>query len=217
MPKLFFFSVIFIWTASRAQQHEGAKMFRDNPSHFTSVISPGENIFDTKAWSFFAEGPVRSTPLVVGNSIFIGTAQGKFFAINKTNGKLSWQYNTGSAINSSAASQDGKIFFSDNKQTVYALKETSGKLLWKFDLGNKQAYPWRFDYFYSSPTLYENKLIIGGDDGYLYMINQNDGRLVWKFKSHGIIRSTAAVFNNTVVFGDMDGTLYALDIKSGKE
>ena len=192
-------------------------MFRDNPSHFTSAVSPSENIYDTKAWSFFAEAPVRSTPLVNGNSIFVGTAQGKFFAVNKTTGKLTWQNNTGFAINSSAATQDGKVFFSDNKQTVYALKETTGQLLWKFDLGSKQAYPWRFDYFYSSPTLYENKLIIGGDDGYLYMLSQSDGKQVWKFKSHGIIRSSAAVFGNTVVFGDMDGTLYALDIKDGKE
>ena len=93
-----------------------------------------------------------------------------------------WQYNTGFAINSSAASQGGKVFFSDNKQTVYALKEATGQLLWKFDMGGKQAYPWRFDYFYSSPTLYENKLIIGGDDGYLHMLNQSDGKQIWKFE-----------------------------------
>jgi outer membrane protein assembly factor BamB len=218
MHKLFFFCTIFLgFGYSKAQQHGEAKMFRDNSSHFTPGITASEEIYDTKAWSFFAGAPVRSTPLISGNSIFIGTAQGKFFAISKNSGKQAWQYNTGFAVNSSAACQNGKVFFSDNKQTVYALKESTGQLLWKFDLGNKQAYPWRFDYFYSSPTLYENKLIIGGDDGYLYMLNQNDGRQVWKFKSHGIIRSTAAVFNNTVVFGDMDGTLYALDIKSGKE
>src|SRR4030095_17083461 len=99
MLKLFFFVVLcFVFIASRAQQHGGAKMFRDNPSHFTSVISGNENIYDTKAWSFFAEAPVRSTPLVKGNFIFVGTAQGKFFAINKTTGKSSWQYNAGSAI-----------------------------------------------------------------------------------------------------------------------
>ena len=218
MYKLFFFSTVFlVFGYSKAQQHGGAKMFRDNSSHFTPAITASEKIYDRKAWSFFAEAPVRSTPVISGNSIFIGTTQGKFFAINKNTGKQTWQYNTGFAVNSSAACQDGKVFFSDNKQTVYALKEITGQMLWKFDLGSKQAYPWRFDYFYSSPTLFENKLIIGGDDGYLYMLNQNDGKQVWKFKSHGIIRSTAAVFNNTVVFGDMDGTLYALDIKSGKE
>ncbi len=218
MRKVFFFPVIFFaCIACRAQQHGGAKMFRDNSSHFKLAIAETKSVYDTKAWSFFAEAPIRSTPLVNGNSIFVGTAQGKFFAINKTTAKQVWQYNTGFAINSSAASQDGKVFFSDNKQTVYALKEATGQLLWKFDMGDKQAYPWRFDYFYSSPTLYENKLIIGGDDGYLHMLNQSDGKQVWKFKSHGIIRSTAAVFDNTVVFGDMDGTLYALNITDGKE
>lgn len=217
MYKPLFFSFIFLVCICCKAQHGGAKMFRDNPLHFTAATSSGDVIYDTKAWSFFAEAPVRSTPLINGNTLFIGTTQGKFFAVNKTNGKLNWQYNTGHAINSSAACQDGKIFFSDNKQTVYALKESNGQLLWKFDLGKKQDYPWRFDYFYSSPTLYENKLIIGGDDGYLYMLNQTDGKLVWKFKSNGIIRSTPAVFDNTVVVGDMDGSLYALDIKDGKE
>ena len=212
MSKVFFSPVIFFaCIACRAQQHGGAKMFRDNSSHFKLAMAETKSVYDTKAWSFFAEAPIRSTPLVNGNSIFVGTAQGKFFAINKTTAKQVWQYNTGFAINSSAASQDGKVFFSDNKQTVYALKEATGQLLWKFNMGGKQAYPWRFDYFYSSPTLYENKLIIGGDDGYLHLLNQSDGKQVWKFKSHSIIRSTTAVFDNTVVFGDMDGTLYALE------
>ena len=66
---------------------------------------------------------------------------------------------------------------------MYALKETTGQLLWKFDMGDKQAYPWRFDYFYSSPTLYENKLIIGGDDGYLHMLNQSDGKQFGNLKA----------------------------------
>jgi outer membrane protein assembly factor BamB len=218
MYKLVFFSTIFlVFGYSKAQQHGEQKCSGIIRRIIPQVLPQVKKYMTQRAWSFFAEAPVRSHPLISGNSIFIGTAQGKFFAISKNSGKQAWQYNTGFAVNSSAACQDGKVFFSDNKQTVYALKESTGQLLWKFDLGNKQAYPWRFDYFYSSPTLYENKLIIGGDDGYLYMLNQNDGRQVWKFKSHGIIRSTAAVFNNTVVFGDMDGTLYALDIKSGKE
>src|SRR4030095_3240926 len=157
------------------------------------------------------------TPLINGNAIFFGNTRGNFYAINKTTGKLTWQYNTGFAINHSAATQNGKVFFSDNKQTVYALKGATGELIWKFDMANKQAYPWRFDYFYSSPTLHENKLIIGGDDGYLHTLNQSDGKEVWKFKTTSIVRATAAVFDNAVVVGDMEGTVYALDVRDGKE
>jgi outer membrane protein assembly factor BamB len=211
------FTIVFICTACQAQQGNSAKMFRNNASHNSPVVTSNDFIYDTKAWSFFAGAPVRSSALVGGNLVFFGNTLGNYFAINKMTGKLIWQYNTGFPINSSAASQDGKIFFSDNKQTVYSLNEATGKFIWKFDMAAKQAYPWRFDYYYSSPTLYENKLIIGGDDGYLYMLNQNDGKQVWKFKSKGIVRGTAAVFDNTVVVGDMDGALYALDIKNGNQ
>ena len=68
MHNLIGFAVIFLACTVCRAQHGGAKMFRGNSSHFTSVAS--ENIYDTKVWSFFAEAPVRSTPLVNGSSIF---------------------------------------------------------------------------------------------------------------------------------------------------
>ncbi len=192
-------------------------MFRGNLLHNEPGGSSKNLIYDTKTWSFFSDAPIRSTPLLDGNNIFFGNTKGNFYALNGATRKMLWQYNTGFAVNSSAASQNGRIFFADNKETVYALKEITGQLLWKFELGNKRPYPWRFDYFYSSPTLYEDKLIIGGDDGYVYMLDQKDGKVLWKFKTKGIVRSSAAVVDKTVVVGDMDGTLYAVDVKDGKE
>lgn len=201
----------------RAQQKETAKMFRGNAVHNAVQTSSGNLVYDTKAWSFFSSAPVRSTPLVAGNALFFGNTEGTFYSIDKGNAGILWRFKAASAINSSAASQDGRIFFSDNKQTVYALKKATGQLIWKRDLGPRQAYPWRFDYFYSSPTLFDNKLIIGGDDGFLYLLNQGDGKQVWKFKTGGIIRGSAAVANNLALVGDMNGTFYAIDINTGKE
>ena len=210
------FTTALICMASGAQSDK-AKMFRSNNAHTNAVAATSDLVYDTRAWSFFSGAPVRSTALVSSDLVLFGNTLGNFFAINKSNGKLTWQYNTGFPINSSAASQNGKVFFSDNKQTVYALNEATGKLVWKFEMGKKQSYPWRFDYFYSSPTLVDNSLIIGGDDGFLYMLRQSDGKPVWKFKADGIIRGAPAVFNNTAVVGDMEGTLYAVDIKNGNQ
>jgi len=217
MNKLYLVVLFFLASsACYAQQSKKIKM-AGGVVHTRSVITPHDLVYDTKAWNFFGGAPIRSTPLINGNTIFFGNTRGNFYAINKAIGKLTWQYTTGFAINSSAAAQNGKVFFSDNKQTVYALKEVTGELIWKFDMANKQAYPWRFDYFYSSPTLYEDKMIIGGDDGYLHMLNQSDGKQVWKFKTTGIVRGTAAVVDDVVVVGDMEGVVYALDIRDGKE
>ena len=217
MHKAYLFSIVVLIGGVCRAQGGKVKMFRSSASHNSSAITANDLVYDTKAWSYFSDAPVRSSPLIIGNKVFFGNTRGIFFAIDKATGKAIWQYNAGSPINSSAASQNGKVFFSDNRQAVYALNETTGQLIWKFNLGDKQPYPWRFDYFYSSPTLFENKLIIGGDDGYLHVLTQSDGKQLWKFKTNGIIRGTAAVFNNLVVVGDMDGTLYALDFRSGKQ
>jgi hypothetical protein len=81
----------------------------------------------------------------------------------------------------------------------------------------KIDYPWRFDYYYSSPVLFEGKVLVGSDDGHVYNLNQADGKLTWKFKTKGIVRSTAAVWSGLVFFGDTEGIFYAVDLNSGRE
>ncbi|MBS1933057.1 MAG: PQQ-binding-like beta-propeller repeat protein [Bacteroidetes bacterium] len=172
-------------------------------------------VYDNKAWAFNAGAPVRSTPLIKNGIIYFGTAGGDFFAVNKRNAAIKWKFHSEFAIHSSASEANGKIFFSDNKQTVYALDEQSGKLAWKFDMEKKIEYPWRFDYYYSSPTLYGNDLFIGGDDGYLYRLSQATGKIIWKFRAKGLIRSTPCIYKNSVLFGDTEATFYSLDAKTG--
>ncbi|HLK29547.1 MAG TPA: PQQ-binding-like beta-propeller repeat protein [Puia sp.] len=174
-------------------------------------------VYDNKACAFNAEAPIRSTPLIKNDIIYFGTAKGDFFAINKKSSLIKWKFQSGSAIHSTASEANGKIFFSDNKQAVYALDASSGKLIWKFDMGKKIEYPWRFDYFYSSPTLFENDLLIGSDDGFLYRLNQQTGKLVWKFQTKGLVRSTPCIYKNSVLFGDTEATFYSLDVKTGKK
>ncbi|MBL7744244.1 MAG: PQQ-binding-like beta-propeller repeat protein [Chitinophagaceae bacterium] len=214
---LFLFFLTALCSTSFSQVTSKSKMFRDNPVHSSFVSTNADLVYDSKAWRFDAGSPVRSTPLINDNTVYFGTAAGVFFALDKRTSQVKWKYNTGNAIHSSAASQDGKTYFSDNGQTLYCLKESNGQLLWKVKLGEKAAYSWRYDYYYSSPVLYDNTLLIGSDDGCLYALNPKTGKQLWKFKSKGIIRSTAAVYKNAVLFGDTEASLYAVDIKNGKE
>ena len=200
-----------------SKTNPGTGMFRDNAAH-NSVTNTAYNlVYDTKAWSFDAGAPVRSTALVNGNMVYFGNTAGDFFALDKKTGNTTWQYHTSYAINSSAACSNGTVYFSDNEQTLYALDQNSGTLQWKFKMGEKLPYPWRFDYYFSSPTIVDDEIIIGSDDGNLYMLEQKSGTVIWKFKGKGLIRSTASVYKEKVLFGDTDGNLYALDIKTGTQ
>lgn len=192
-------------------------MFRGNAEHNMNVTINPATVFGDAAWKFDAGSAIRSTIVYSSNSIFFGSSKGIFYALNKNTGSVKWQYNTGFAIESSAALYNGNIFFSDNKQSLYALNAATGKLIWKFDFEKSRDYEWGFDYYYSSPTIAGNKILIAAKDGFVYNVNAADGKLNWKFKTTGIVRSTAAVSANTVFFGDTDGILYAVDLAKGKE
>src|SRR2546423_400738 len=81
---------------------------------------------------------------------------------------------------------------------------------------NNLNYDWGFDYYYSSPTIANGKILIGAKDGFVYNIDASNGKEIWKFKTDGIVRSTPAVENNDTYFGDVEGILYKVDFNSGK-
>jgi eukaryotic-like serine/threonine-protein kinase len=202
--------VLFYFTTT-AQQGIQSGLFQRTSS------ANSNDVYDTKAWAYTTGAPVRSTPLIKNNSIYFGNTAGYFFSLNKNTGAADWKFYSGYAINSSASSNGNLIFFADNAQTVYALNEKSGAVVWKASFPKKLSYPWRFDYFYSSPVLYKKQLLIGGDDGFVYSLNQSDGKIQWKINIGAIVRTSVNVNNNTAYFGDVNGKLYAVNAQTGKQ
>ncbi|KAK6020520.1 PQQ enzyme repeat protein [Ostertagia ostertagi] len=161
--------------------------------------------------------PVRGSAWIDGNYLFVGNAKGVFAAIHKKTGVIKWSFQAAGAIHSSAIGEKGRVYFADNRQSIYALDQLTGKLLWKFDLQPAINYPWRYDYYPSSPVIQGNKLLVGGDDGFFYALDIQTGKVVWKYKCKGIVRSTAAVYRDKVLFGDTEAGFYALSLANGKE
>lgn len=192
-------------------------MFRGEPSHQNAFSSTDKGIFGATGWKFDAGAPIRSTVVCSGDALFFGNANGTFYALDKLSGKVKWTYTTDQAIHSSAAIDNGLVYFSDNKQTLYCLNTSNGKLVWKHDFESSLPYLWAFDYYYSSPTILGNSLLIGAKDGYVYNINKSNGNTIWKFKTSGIVRNTPAISQSVVYAGDSEGILYAIDLSTGKE
>ncbi len=74
----------------------------------------------------------------------------------------------------------------------------------------------------SAPTLFENLVLFGCDDGVLRALDTESGTLVWEFTigrhrgGKGIL-SSPAVHDDVVYFGGYDGNVYALDARTGKK
>ena len=72
-------------------------------------------------------------------------------------------------------SADGRVFFGSSvDHNLYCADAASGELLWSF----YTEAPIRL-----APTLWQGKVYIGSDDGFVYCLLAKDGSLVWKDKS----------------------------------
>jgi polyvinyl alcohol dehydrogenase (cytochrome) len=77
----------------------------------------------------------RGEPTVVGDRVFIATATGAVYALDRNTGCTQWGFKADAAIRSGVSVEDVNgalgVYFSDGGGNVYALKASSGELIWK--------------------------------------------------------------------------------------
>lgn len=119
-----------------------------------------------KLWEYLTAGAISASPaLAADGTVYVGSSDGYFYAINGTTGALHWRYNVGSEIYSSAAVRtDGTIVFGASDGYLYALT-ANGALQWRLLTG---------DYIDSSPVIAADGVIyVGSTDKRLYAVYGN--------------------------------------------
>jgi outer membrane protein assembly factor BamB len=199
------------------QAYSQRTMFLGSADHSAVYTTQNNDILTAEKWKLTIGAPVRATAALSGGQVYIGSSNGIFYSISQETGTITWQYDAGDAIHSTAAIDDGIVYFTDNKQALHALNAKSGKKKWTMVFDKSLAYPWAFDYYYSSPVIDKKELVIGIKDGHVYNIDVAKKVIRWKFKTQGIVRSTPAISGDLVFAADTEGMLYALDRNTGKE
>lgn len=70
---------------------------------------------------------------------------------------------------------DGAVYFgSSGDDKVYSLDAATGEVRWSTFTGG----PVRL-----SPAIWEDRVLVGSDDGHAYCLAANDGRVLWKFRA----------------------------------
>ena len=128
--------------------------------------------------------------------------------------KVLWTYDTGDAIDSSAAIADGVVYVGGGNGDLLALDLESGTLRWKYTTGNLIGE--------SSPAVGSDTVFIGDLGGIVHAVSTRDGKSLWTFKTGSEIKSSPVVVagvpgvNDVVLIGSYDGHLYALDARTGR-
>src|SRR5688572_27864889 len=88
-PALAVFALPFLTGVVPAQ----TAMFRGGPEH-TGVYQSTVPALSTVAWKFRTDGRVISTPVVVGEVVYVGSTDGGLYAVNRRDGTQRWKFAT---------------------------------------------------------------------------------------------------------------------------
>jgi eukaryotic-like serine/threonine-protein kinase len=199
---------------------EAATMFRGDPAHSGVYASPPLRHFGGLQWRVQTGGMVQSSAALHDGTLYIGSGDGRLYALDATTGDQRWQFRTGRAISSTPAVADGLVFVGSRDNTYWAVDARTGEERWRLETGRDVPFPWGFesgDLYTASPTWAGGTLYLGSGDGQVYAVDPRSGRVRWRFATRGRVRASPAVANGRVYAGSADGTLYALDARSGRE
>ena len=157
-----------------------APMFRGGPEHLGIFKSPALEKFTKIKWKFHTGGRVISSPTVAGDTLYVGSGDHNFYAVNLADGKAKWKFETGSRIASSAAVSGGLAYFESYDGSFYAIDTATGKPRWTFPVPGERRYaathlhgampegetmPDPFDFDPSSPVVWNGSVYFGSGNG----------------------------------------------------
>lgn len=189
--------------------------FRGDPRHSGVFPAAAGPALTRVRWSFQTAGPIRGSAALASGRVFVGSADGRVYAVELSSGRRLWSADLGGAVSSTPAVSGGTVFAASRNRRLTALDAGSGAVRWRFDFGPELPFQWGWDYWVSSPVVAGSRVFVGAGDGGLYALEASTGRRIWRLSTGGRIRSSPAVADGVVYVGSMDGKLYAVDAESG--
>lgn len=169
-----------------------------------------------KSYYKFATGQ-DSPPVVKDGIVYFGAFDGKLYALKVDDGKVVWTYQTKGGIHTaSPALSNGRLYIGSTDGVLHCVNASDGKKIWTKNLSGSHV-----DHMASSPTIYDGVIYLGTDkSGNFYALDAATGDIKWNFRAKSLISGSPSIAYGKVYFFInhlRQSTIYALDLKTGKE
>ncbi|MEA5445602.1 PQQ-binding-like beta-propeller repeat protein [Gammaproteobacteria bacterium AB-CW1] len=187
-------------------------------------------------WQFRLPTTIASSPVAVGDQLFVAGENGNLYAFGLADRQLQWIRPSGGAISATPAVFGDFVYILNLDGLFQAIHRVDGTEAWSFRTGGEKRFsaihymgirhsdapirdPW--DFYLSSPLVADGRVHVGSSDGHLYTLDADTGELLWRYRTAGMVHSSPALGRkhpdgHTLVIGDWYGMVHALDAESGE-
>lgn len=174
--------------------------------------------FDAKQSALISGGPVAGI-----NKVFLGSENGKVYALDADNGSLSWQGKVKGEVIAAPALDSGKLVVNTASGVLKAFNASNGEDDWQIE----QEVPALTLRGISAPVLSSGGVIIGSADGSLSVYLLEQGRQGWTTnigETSGStelervidVDSTPIVYGENVYTVSYRGNLTSVELRTGR-
>ena len=179
--------------------------------HLYSLSLDGELVWDEIVGDHDLDSdpdPIVGGTAVAEGMLLVGSSDGYLYSFDTEDGAQNWRFPTGNKVWSTPALVDGVAYFGSLDQHVYAVATDDGEELWRFPTKGGVA---------ATPVVAQGRVYVGAFDSVFYALDAQTGSEVWRFDgASGWYWGEAVATEDTIYAPSLDGSLYALDIVSGR-
>jgi len=130
-------------------------------------------------------------PVVMGDTIYFGSDDGNFYALDVESGYMRWVFKSGAEINSIPYADKDQVYFGCKDGKLYALSRETGQEVWTFQTRSQ---------INSQVQGYGDYIIFVGDADAIYFLSP-DGTEQYRINNPGWLNYTFLVADNIMYFG----------------
>lgn len=135
--------------------------------------SDGSQVWRSQTRREFAfGGALYSTPAVAYGRVFVGSTDGRVYALGARTGKVLWVRSTGDWVYASPAIAHERVFVGSYDRWFYALDAKTGDIEWRFQADERIS---------GSATVVGKVVYFSSMGGTTYALGTRAGKLVWTF------------------------------------
>ena len=129
-------------------------------------------------------------PVVIGNTIYFGSEDGNFYALDAESGYMRWVFKSGAEINSIPYADETRVYFGSKDGKLYALSRDDGHELWSFSTNSQ---------INSQVERYKDTVIFVGDADAVYFLSP-EGKEKFRIDNPGWYNFTFLMADDVMYF-----------------